>query len=47
MTSLVWNLDQGNRSIRAGIRLRIYGLLAVPGDVVAITLLASSVSARK
>src|ERR1700728_4443756 len=36
-TSLVKNLDQGNRSIRAGIRLRIFGLLvAVEDDVVAM-----------
>src|ERR1700755_3313038 len=35
ITSRVWNLDQGNRSIRAGIRLRIYGLLVVVEDVVA------------
>jgi hypothetical protein len=36
ITSLVWNLDQGSRSIRAGIRLRMYGLLSVVEDVVAI-----------
>src|SRR6185437_16099755 len=34
--SRVWNLDQGNRSIRAGIKLRIYGLLVVSEDVVAM-----------
>ena len=36
MTSLVWNFDQGNRSIRAGIRLRMCGLLVVVEDVVAM-----------
>jgi hypothetical protein len=30
----VWNLDQGNRSIRAGIRLRMAGLLHVWGVAV-------------
>jgi hypothetical protein len=29
VTILVWNRDHGSRSIRAGIRLRIAGLLAV------------------
>src|SRR5215469_2208719 len=32
-TSLVWNLDQGSLSIRAGMRLRMPGLLAVRGVV--------------
>ena len=32
ITSLVWNRDHGSRSIRAGIRLRIAGLLTVSGD---------------
>src|ERR1700677_599306 len=36
ITSLVWNLDQGSRSIRAGMRLRRYGLLLVLVDVAAI-----------
>src|SRR5690349_23685394 len=35
ITSLVWNFDQGKRSIRAGMRLRIFGLLVVE-DAVAI-----------
>jgi hypothetical protein len=30
----VWNLDQGSRSIRAGIRLRIPGLPVVSGIAV-------------
>ncbi len=29
MTSRLWNLDQGSRSILAGIRLRIFGLSVV------------------
>ena len=33
-TSRVWNLDQGSRSIRAGIRLRMAGLLDVWGVAV-------------
>src|SRR5579863_8205021 len=36
ITSLVWNFDQGNRSIRAGIRLLMYGLLVVVEDTVAM-----------
>jgi hypothetical protein len=36
MISRVWNLDQGSRSIRAGIKLLIDGLLAVVEDVVAM-----------
>src|SRR6185437_4041412 len=36
MISRVWNLDQGSRSIRAGMRLLIDGLLAVVEDVVAM-----------
>src|ERR1700728_1956273 len=36
ITNLVWNLDHGSRSIRAGIRLRMDGLLSVAEDVVAI-----------
>src|SRR5271165_1122224 len=35
ITSRVWNFDQGNRSIRAGIRLLMRGLLVVV-DVVAM-----------
>ena len=42
ITSLVWNLDQGSRSIRAGIRLRMYGLLSVVEDVVAMFLVHTS-----
>ena len=34
ITSLVWNFDHGSRSIRAGIRLRMPGLLAVSGVAV-------------
>src|SRR6516165_11559006 len=41
ITSLVWNFDQGNRSIRAGIRLRRYGLLVV---VVAVAIAYSLLS---
>src|ERR1700751_1206446 len=37
VTSLRWNLDQGNRSIRAGIRLLIYGLLSEVVEVVAMS----------
>src|SRR6516162_6069937 len=29
ITNLVWNLDQGSLSTRAGIRLRMFGLLVV------------------
>jgi hypothetical protein len=36
MTSLVWNFDQGNRSIRAGMRLLMWGLLVVVEDIVAM-----------
>src|ERR1700734_2713894 len=36
ITSLVWNFDQGNRWIRAGMRLRMYGLLVVVEDIVAM-----------
>ena len=34
--SLEWNLDQGSRSIRAGIRLRIPGLLVVRNTIVCL-----------
>jgi hypothetical protein len=51
ITSLVWNFDHGNRSIRAGIRLRMLGLLVVVSDVVAMCspsniLAAASTSGR-
>ena len=37
ITSRVWNFDHGSRSIRAGIRLRMFGLLVVgSADVVAM-----------
>ena len=39
-TNLVWNLDHGSRSIRAGIRLRIPGL-AVSGVAVIAPLLVA------
>ena len=47
ITSLVWNLDQGSRSIRAGMRLRMPGLLAVWGvAVIAPSLLRSTAGTR-
>ena len=36
ITSRVWNLDQGSRSIRAGIRLRMAELLLVVSGVAVI-----------
>src|SRR5580693_1170709 len=36
ITSLVWNRDHGNLSIRAGIRVRRLEPLVVRGEVVAI-----------
>ena len=38
-TILVWNLDHGSRSIRAGIRLRIPGLAVSGVAVIAPSLL--------